>query len=124
MEHTRFQAPSLYGDHHVSEVRRILFQLQGVGDAYASSAFQLIEVTFDPEKVTAEQIEAHLREAGYLDDLPVLTEPETASIKADGDGSFRHTAVHEGLKGTISFAQRVESVGRPLWPCPGMDSRK
>jgi copper chaperone CopZ len=124
METRRFQAPALYGDHHVSEVRRILFQLPGVHDAYASSAFQLIEVTFDPEKISAEQIEASLREVGYLDELPVITEPETASVRADGDGSFRHTAVYEGLKGTISFAQRVEYAGRPLWPCPGMDSGK
>jgi len=124
METRRFQAPSLYGDHHVSEVRRILFQLPGVSDAYASSAFQSIEVSFDPEKVSVEQIETCLREAGYLDEMPMLAEPETASVRADGDASFRHTVVYESLRGTISFAQRVESGGRPLWPCPGIDSRK
>jgi copper chaperone CopZ len=124
METRRFQAPALYGDHHVSEVRSILFRIPGVSDAYASSAFQLIEVSFDPEKVSGEQIEARLREAGYLDELPVLTEPESTSLRAAGDGSFRHTAVYESLKTTISFAHQVESGGRPLWPCPGLDSRK
>ncbi len=120
MEIKTFETPALYADHHVTEARRILLDLEGVSEVYASSAFQTIEVTFDPKKIKAEQIEARLREAGYLDDLPVPAEPGTAAVKKEGDGVFRHTAVYETVKGTVAFAQRVPYSGRPLWPCPGM----
>ncbi len=120
METRKFQAPALFGDHHVVEVRRILLELTGVSEVYASSAFQVIEVTFDPKKIKAEQIHARLEEAGYLGEIPILTETGTAVEKKDGDGVFRHTAVYETVKGTVSFAQRVDYSGRPLWPCPGL----
>ena len=120
METKTFEAPALYGDHHVSEVRRILLELSGVSEVYASSAFQAIEVTFDPEKINAEQIETRLRETGYLDEIPILAETGIAVEKKKGDGIFRHTAVYETVKGTVAFAQRVNYSGRPLWPCPGL----
>ncbi|NWG33996.1 MAG: heavy-metal-associated domain-containing protein [Chloroflexi bacterium] len=120
MQTKTFAAPALYGDHHVMEVRRILLGTEGVVDVYASSAFQVIEVTFDPKKIKAEQIEARLREAGYLDELPIPAEPAGAVRKVDDDGAFRHTAVYETVKNTVAFAQRVNYQGRPLWPCPGM----
>ena len=53
METKAFEAPALYGDHHVSEVQSILKELPGVEEVYASSAFQAIEVTFDEKKITA-----------------------------------------------------------------------
>jgi copper chaperone CopZ len=124
MEKKRFEAPALYADHHVSEVRRILLELAGVTEVYASSAFRLIEVEFDPSQVSGKQIEAQLREAGYLDEMPVPSEPGTAVARSNGNGAFRHTAVYQGLQGTVSFAQTVQSGGRPLWPCPGMDREK
>ena len=119
-----FEAPALYGDHHVSEVRRILLELAGVSEVYASSAFQTIEITFDPEKIKAEQIETHLAEAGYLGEIPLLIETGIAVEKRDGEGSFRHTAVYETVKNTVSFAQNVEHNGRALWPCPGLGAVK
>ena len=115
-----FEAPALYGDHHVSEVRRILLEIAGVSEVYASSAFQTIEVTFDPEKTQAELIEARLQEAGYLGEIPLLVETGIAVERREGDGVFRHTAVYETVKSTVSFAQRVDYSGRPLWPCPGL----
>ena len=115
-----FEAPALYGDHHVSEVRRILLEIAGVSEVYASSAFQTIEVTFDPEKTQAEQIETRLQEAGYLGEIPLLVETGIAVERREGDGVFRHTAVYETVKSTVSFAQRVDYSGRPLWPCPGL----
>jgi copper chaperone CopZ len=120
MEIKTFEATALYGDHHVSEVRRILLELPGVSDVYASSSFRVIEVTFDPAKITAEQIEACLQDAGYLGEIPMLVETGIAVEKRDGDNAFRHTAVYETVKSTVSFAQRVEYSGRPLWPCPGL----
>lgn len=120
MQTKTFEAPALYGDHHVSEVRRLLLELKGVEEVYASSAFQTIEVTFDPKKIKAEQVEARLREAGYLDEIPVLVEAGVAVERKEGDGVFRHSAVYETVKTTVSFAQRVNYQGRPLWPCPGL----
>jgi len=120
METKAFEAPALYGDHHVSEVQRILKGLPGVEDVYASSAFQAIEVTFDERKIDADKIAASLDEAGYLGAVPMLAEAGIAIERKDGDGVFRHTATYETVKKTVSFAQTVQSQGRPLWPCPGL----
>jgi len=120
METKTFEAPALFADHHVTEVRHILLELTGVSEVYASSAFQIIEVTFDPEKITSEEITARLEAAGYLGEIPMLIETGIAAEKIGGDHFFRHTAVYETVKETVSFAQRVDYSGRPLWPCPGM----
>ncbi len=124
MEIKTFETPALYGDHHVSEVRRILLELTGVSEVYASSAFQIIEVKYDPAKIKIEQISACLEDAGYLGEVPMLIETGIAVEKIGGDHFFRHTAVYETIKGTVSFAQRVDYSGRPLWPCPGMGAVK
>ena len=121
METKAFDAPALYGDHHVSEVQSILKELPGIENVYASSAFQAIEVTFDESKTSAEKIAARLEEAGYLGDVPMLTETGVAAYgRADGNSNFRHTAVYNTIKKTVSFAQNVKHQGRPLWPCPGL----
>jgi copper chaperone CopZ len=124
METKAFEAPALYGDHHVSEVQRILKELPGVEDVYASSAFQTIQVTFDESKINAEKIAASLEEAGYLGEVPMLVEAGVAIERKEGDGVFRHTATYETVKKTVSFAQSVQYQGRPLWPCPGLGAVK
>ncbi len=124
METKTFAVPALYGDHHVTEVRRILQGLTGVSDVYASSAFQVIEVTFDPEKISAKDIEKQLEEAGYLGELPLVSEAGRAIERKNGDERFRHTTVYETVKTTVAFAQTVPPSGRPLWPCPGMGAVK
>src|SRR3972149_7187048 len=98
MEIKTFETPALYGDHHVSEVRRILLELTGVSEVYASSAFQVIEVKYDPAKIKAEQITACLEEAGYLGEVPMLIETGIAVEKIGGDHFFRHTAVYQNIK--------------------------
>lgn len=121
METKAFEAPALYGDHHVTEVQSILRELPGVEEVYASSAFQAIEVTFDENKITADKIAGRLEEAGYLGEIPILAETgEAAYGKENGNSNFRHTAVYETVKQTVSFAQKVQYQGRPLWPCPGI----
>ena len=124
METKAFEAPALYGDHHVSEVQSILKELPGIEEVYASSAFQAIEVTFDEKKVSADKIAARLEEAGYLGEMPLLAELGIAVEKKEGDGVFRHTATYETIKKTVSFAQSVQHQGRPLWPCPGLGAVK
>lgn len=121
METKAFETPALYGDHHVKEVQRILRELPGVEEVYASSAFQTIEVTFDETKTTANQIATRLEEAGYLGEIPMLAETgEAAYGRENGNSNFRHTVVYATVKKTVSFAQRVEYQGRSLWPCPGL----
>jgi copper chaperone CopZ len=115
-----FETPALYGDHHVLEVRKILLDIPGVKEVYASSGFQTIEVTYDPKKVKANAIKTKLEEAGYLGEIPLLAETGVSAYgKDDDDGFFRHTEVYETVKQTVSFSQRVQYQGRPLWPCPG-----
>jgi copper chaperone CopZ len=121
METKAFEAPALYGDHHVSEVQSILKELPGIEDVYASSAFQAIEVTFDEKKITADKIAARLEKAGYLGEVPMLAETgEAAYGREDGNSNFRNTVVYATIKETVSFSQNIAYQGRPLWPCPGM----
>ena len=112
----------MYADHHVIEVRRILLEIPGVEDVYASSAFQAVEVTFDPGKVTEETIRKTLESAGYLGEWVLPIEAD-ASTYLQGDRSksyFRHSQVYETSRTTVSFSQQVSYSGRPLWNCPGI----
>jgi hypothetical protein len=113
----------MYGDHHVIEVRRLLLSLPGVETVYASSSFRLVEVEFDPAKVTEQDLLATLEAAGYLGDWLVPVEPGEASVRqrdGNGAGHFRHTAVYEQTRQNVSFTHATSFVHRPLWPCPGM----
>ena len=121
METLTLELPTMYADHHVLEVRRLLLEMPGVEEVYASSGFRAVEVTFDPAKVTPEAISSQLDEAGYLGDMPVPVEAGAAVYVEKGDRSFfRHTMVYENTQQVVSFAQNVSYAGRPLWPCPGM----
>ena len=125
MEIKTFETPTLYGDHHVTEVRRILLELTGVSDVYASSAFQIIEVTYDEKKINDLEIAVKLDEAGYLGEWTIPVEMGTAAQQGDGQKPFfRHTAIYETTKQTVSFAQKVNYTGRPLWHCPGLGAVK
>lgn len=112
--------PTMYGDHHVVEVRRLLLEMAGVSEVYASSGFQIVEVQFEDSQVTQEAIESKLAEAGYSGEMPM---PVEAGMAANGNGErpfFRHTAAFEQTGQVVSFGQKVPYNGRPLWPCPGM----
>jgi len=56
--------PAMYGDHHVSEVRRLLLGLDGVEEVYASSGFRAAEITYNSKKVKKAEITAKLEESG------------------------------------------------------------
>ena len=117
-----FDTPALYGDHHVLEVRRILLGLPGVEDVYASSAFRIVDVTYDTDKVQEAEIGKKLDEAGYLGEWLLPSETGAAAYLQEGDRSlvyFRHTEVFETSRQVVSFAQNVGYSGRPLWNCPG-----
>lgn len=117
-----FESPALYGDHHVSEVRRILMEVPGVQDVYVSSAFQVIEVTYDESRVNDLEIAVKLDEAGYLGEWSLPIEAGATAYNAERGIKpyFRHTAAYEQTRQTVTFAQNVSFLGRPLWPCPGI----
>ena len=121
MKTKTFEVPALYGDHHVTEVRRILLELEGVTDVYASSAFQTVEVTYDEDKINDLEIAVKLDQAGYLGEWTIPVETGAAAEQGNGQKPFfRHTTTYETTKQTVSFAQRVNYQGRPLWHCPGI----
>ena len=117
MQKSTFNTPALFGDHHVTEVRRMLFTLPGVKDVYASSAFQIVQVEFDESQVKHEDLLRMLDDAGYLGQIPMMAETGHA---AEANSVFRNTATYATVKKTVSFAQKAPYTGRPLWNCPGM----
>lgn len=123
MEQLTLELPAMFGDHHVVEVRRLLFALPGVAEVYASSAFRAVEITFDPAQVDSETIKKTLDQAGYLGELPIPVESGIAVGAKSANGKktyYRHTAVYENTRSVVGFSQQVSYSGRPLWPCPGM----
>lgn len=120
-----YETPSLYGDHHVSEVKRIMMEIPGVEDVYASSSFQIVEVTYDESKINDLDIAIKLDEAGYLGEWSPPVEISTAVTNGDGSEEpfYRHTAAYQQTRHLVTFAQNVSYLGRPLWPCPGMGRR-
>ncbi len=120
-----FEMPALFADHHVTEVRRLLLELTGVKDIYASSAFHIVEVTYDEKSINDLEIALKLDEAGYLGEWTVPAEAGSGSHSDENQTKyFRHTAVYETVKKTVTFAQRVGYQGRPLWHCPGIGTIK
>ena len=111
---------AMYGDHHVVEVRRILFELPGVEDVLASGSLRAVHVRFDDALIDSGAIQAALDAAGYTDDQTFPAESGVAAQFDAAPHAFRHTAAYDQVKSTVSFAQNVAYSGRPLWPCPGM----
>src|SRR5512133_3509023 len=120
MQTSMFNTPALYGDHHVTEVRKQLLALPGVQAVYASSAFHVVEVTFDDAQVSQEAVERKLDELGYLRELPVMIEPSVAVQRVDATEVFRKTATYENVRDIITFQQTVDQNGHSAWNCPGL----
>ena len=74
METVTIDVPTMYADHHVSEVRRMLLALPGVEDVYASSAFHVVRARIDEAKVSEADLRARLDSAGYLGEMEIETE--------------------------------------------------
>lgn len=120
MEYFSLKVPTMYGDHHVLEVRRLLLEIPGVGEVYASSSFQTVEIQYDEARVAPAEIEAVLEKAGYIGDLSLPVETSTVTDgKNGGRPIFRHTAAFSQVGKDIGFTREVPFTGRPLWPCPG-----
>jgi copper chaperone CopZ len=114
------EIPSMYGDHHVIEVRRILLNFDGVTDVYASSGFRVLEVEYNSKKTPKKELIAALEEAGYMGDFSMAMEPSIPANEDVEGAYFRHTEAFEQTGNTMSFEQEVKVQRSPLWPCPGM----
>lgn len=118
MKIVTFETPTMYGDHHVLEVRKLLLALPGVQRVYASSCFHLVQVTYDETALAHDTIRHTLEMAGYLRQVPVPTEREAAPMDEGEPTQFlRHTAVSQH---GVRFVQDVPAAIRPWWPCPGI----
>ena len=114
------ELPSMYGDHHVIEVRRILLELDGVTEVYASSGFQAVEVEYNSKKTPKKDLVAALESAGYTSDFNISQELSIPANEQKGEAFFRHTEASEHTGNTVNFEQAVRAQKSPLWPCPGM----
>jgi excisionase family DNA binding protein len=65
MENVLIEVPSMYADHHVIAVRQALLAIPGVEDVWASSAWQQVQVTYDPQTASPDSIGQALEQAGY-----------------------------------------------------------
>jgi len=114
------ELPSMYGDHHVIEVRRILLELDGVSEVYASSGFRVVEAEYNSKKTPKKDIVAALEKAGYTSDFNIAVEPSTPANEDVNGAYFRHTEASEQTGNIVNFEQAVKAQKSPLWPCPGM----
>lgn len=112
--------PTMYADHHVVEIRRLLLGLPGVEDVDASSAFRAVSVEFDPDKTDEATIRGTIEDAGYGGELDVPLESGQPAVGRNGDAYFRHSAAYAATGNVMAFGQQVVPSARPLWPCPGM----
>lgn len=65
MEQLILTVPTMWADHHVINVKRLLSPMAGVENVYASSAFKQVWIEFDPAKTSADALVKVLTEAGY-----------------------------------------------------------
>ncbi len=118
------ELPSMYGDHHVINVRQILLALEGVKEVYASSGFQVVEVEFDGKKTSKKDLTAALEKAGYTGEFQMPEELPIPANEQRVSAFFRHTEASEHTGNTVGFEQTVRYQRSPLWPCPGMGPLK
>ena len=118
------ELPTMYGDHHVLEVRRILLEFEGVSDVYASSGFRAVEVEYNSKKTPKKDLIAALENAGYTGDFAMALESSVPANEQRETAYFRHTEASEQTGNTVNFEQSVRVQRSPLWPCPGMGPLK
>ncbi len=114
------ELPTMFGDHHVIEVRRILLEFDGVSEVYASSGFGVVEVDYNSKKTPKKDLVNALEKAGYMGDFKMALEPSIPANEDVEGAYFRHTEAVEQTGNIVSFEQTVRVQRSPLWPCPGM----
>ncbi|MDH7484789.1 MAG: heavy-metal-associated domain-containing protein [Anaerolineae bacterium] len=97
MEKVILDVPTLWADHHVLRVREALFQLEGIQDVYASSAWRQVLVTYDGGKIDQTAVEKALAEAGYPvgeGEVPELAQPTRNRKDPQWEEALRMTATN------------------------------
>ena len=89
MEEVVLTIPSLWADHHILSVRDAICPLDGVENVVASAQDRRATITYDPARVTPEQIVAGLAQAGYAvgDDAAGATDVAAEPPTWAGNGS-------------------------------------
>lgn len=111
METITVDLPTMYGDHHVAEVRRILLAMPGVEDVYASSAFHVVRARVDPAQVSEADLRAKLSEAGYLGEML----PRDRSLEDRHAQRYRGQPIPPHLGVRAGEARRLCAERRALW---------
>lgn len=114
MERLILDLPTMFGDHHVVEVRNLLAGLPGVQPVVASAAWQQVVLNYDPARTDAAAIKQALAARGYTSD-PVGNPPASARLGAFTDFALAPGAVEQ-------FVEKVPTWS-PLGPCPGFSVR-
>jgi copper chaperone CopZ len=65
MEKVTLSVPTMWADHHVTAVKRLLSPISGVENVFASSAFKQVLVEFDAAKTSQAALVKALTDAGY-----------------------------------------------------------
>lgn len=113
MEQLTLNLPTLYGDHHVLRVRRLVLALPGVAEVQASAARQELVVAFDPARLSLDSLESILEENGYPPGGPL---PGVIGYLDD----LRHVAAMEHA---APASEHKYSTPSPLGACPGLEHR-
>jgi len=65
MKQLILEMPTMYADHHVLKVREALDGLKGIEDAFASSAWKKLMISYQEKSIKPAEIEEALTNAGY-----------------------------------------------------------
>lgn len=119
MEHLQLTIPSLYGDHHSTAVRGILGELKGVTEIWVSPSFHQVDLDYDPDLITPEEVGDALASHGYLQ------QEELGSYAVSpAKRSTVHTKAVVAAGDSLVFHDSLPPhPDRPLWPCPGLEYR-
>ncbi len=85
MKQLILEMPTMYADHHVLKVRETLDGLKGIEEAYASSAWKKLMISYEEKSIKPAEIEEALTKAGYSPgegETPMLV-VASADIKRD-----------------------------------------
>lgn len=117
MERLTLSLPSMYGDHHVIEVRRILSALPGVnpGSVYASAAWQRVEIEYDRSQTGAGEIRSALAARGYAEGTSAAYAPPVSSR------TRQSTGFAAGPSAVEQFVEKSPAVEHAFGPCPGFE---
>ncbi len=65
MKQLILEMPTMYADHHVLKVREALEGLKGIEEAFASSAWKKLMISYKEKSLKPAEIEEALTKAGY-----------------------------------------------------------